>query len=157
MEMLFKFDRVTAAELSIVLLDWSCRESFRLFKYLSAQSVDREKFEILWVEYYDRRAKGIEAAIRKSQLSGTRSGKVLPLMENPAIKELRLAGPNQVFDDGLLKRPVLRRDFSGWKVSKVRLETMKVGKMPLRKFLPRSVKTYVRSGFRELRRIRSEQ
>lgn len=71
MEMLFKSDRVTAPELSIVLLDWSCRESFHLFKYLSAQSVDREKFEILWVEYYDQRAKGIEAAIRKSQLSGT--------------------------------------------------------------------------------------
>ena len=49
------------------------------------------------------------------------------------------------------------RDFAEWKVSKMRLEAIKLGKMALRKFLPRSVKTYVRSRFRELRRIRSEQ
>ena len=54
-----------------MLLDWSCRESFHIFEYLSAQSVDRNKFEILWIEYYHRRANEIAAAIRKSQLTGT--------------------------------------------------------------------------------------
>jgi hypothetical protein len=356
MEMLFQSDRVTAPELSIVLLDWSCRESFHLFEYLSAQSVDRNRFEIIWVEYYDRAATEIKAAIRKSHLAGThppvdkwivldmpsnlyyhkhlmynvgivasrgkivtfcdsdgivsenfvnsiiqsfdqdpnivlhmdqvrngekkyypfnypsldeittqgknnvvkgrpaglwdetdpihtrnygacmsalredliaiggadehvdylgyvcgpydmtwrlvnagknevwhqsewtyhvwhpgqlgdrnyfgphdgqhmsstalaarRSGRVLPLMENPAVKELRLAGTHQAFNTDLLERAVSGRDFSGWRVSKVRLEAIKISKMALRKFLPRSVKTYVRSRFRELRRIRSEQ
>ena len=71
MEMLFQSARVKAPELSIVLLDWSCRESFHIFEYLSAQSVDRNKFEILWIEYYHRRANEIEAAIRKGQLTGT--------------------------------------------------------------------------------------
>jgi hypothetical protein len=70
MEILFQSNRVTAPELSIVLLDWSCRESFHIFDYLSSQAVDRSKFEILWVEYYERREKEIEAAIRKSQLAG---------------------------------------------------------------------------------------
>ena len=70
MEILFQSNGVTAPELSIVLLDWSCRESFHIFDYLSSQAVDRSKFEILWVEYYERRAEEIEAAIRKSQLAG---------------------------------------------------------------------------------------
>jgi len=63
MEILFQSNRVTAPELSIVLLDWSCRESFHIFDYLSSQVVDRSKFEILWVEYYERRAKEIAAAM----------------------------------------------------------------------------------------------
>lgn len=356
MEILFQSGRVPAPELSIVLLDWSCRESFHIFDYLAAQTVDRSKFEILWVEYYDRRAKEIEAAVRKSQLSGMhppvdkwivldmprslyyhkhlmynvgltassgkiisfcdsdglvtqnfvaaiiesfekdrnivlhmdqvrngekkyypfnypaleevttegknnvvngkpaglwdekdpihtrnygacmsalrddliaiggadehvdylgyvcgpydmtwrlvnagkkeiwhqsewtyhvwhpgqlgdrnyfgphdgrhisstalavrRSGRILPLTENPAVKELRLTSTNQAFNDDLLVQAVSGRTFSDWKVSKMRLEAIKLGKMALRKFLPRSVKTYVRSRFRELRRIRSEQ
>ena len=41
MEILFQSNRVTAPELSIVLLDWSCRESFHIFDYLSSQAVDR--------------------------------------------------------------------------------------------------------------------
>ena len=53
MEILFHSNRVTAPELSIVLLDWSYRESFHIFDYLSSQAVDRSKFEILWVEYYE--------------------------------------------------------------------------------------------------------
>ena len=54
MEILFQSQRVTEPALSIVLLDWSCRESFHIFDYLSAQTVDRKNFEILWIEYYDQ-------------------------------------------------------------------------------------------------------
>ena len=69
MEILFQSNRVTAPELSIVLLDWSCRESFHIFDYLSSQAVDRDKFEVLWIEYYDRRAEAIETAIRKNRVA----------------------------------------------------------------------------------------
>jgi len=356
MEILFQSNRVTAPELSIVLLDWSCRESFHIFDYLSSQAVDRSKFEILWVEYYERRAKEIEAAIRKSQLAGERppvdkwivldmprnlyyhkhlmynvgiiastgkivtfcdsdailsknfvtsildsfhkdpnivlhmdqvrnrdkkyypfnypsleditttgknnfidgkpaglwdeedtihtrnygacmnalredliasggadehvdylgyicgpyemtwrlvnagkkevwhesewtyhvwhpgqlgdrnyfgphdgshmsstalaarqSGRVLPLLENPAVKELRLGRTSRTLDEELLQRALLDRDFTEWTVSKMRLDMIKLGKVLSRKFLPRSMKTYVRSRFEALGRIRSRQ
>jgi hypothetical protein len=356
MEILFQSQRVSEPALSIVLLDWSCRESFHIFDYLSSQIVDRKNFEILWVEYYDRRAGAIETAIRKKRiaedhppvdkwivldmptnlyyhkhlmynigivasagkivtfcdsdaivsdnfvtsilesfdkdrnivlhmdqvrnsekkyypfnypsleeittkgkhnvvngkpaglwdqqdpihsrnygacmsalredliaiggadehvdylgyvcgpyemtwrlvnagkrevwhenewtyhvwhpgqlgdrnyfgphdglhmsstaLAARQSGRILPLVENPAIKELRLAPKRQALDEGPLELAVSSRDFAEWKVSKMRLEAIKLGKMALRKFLPRSVKTYFRSRFRDSHRIRSEQ
>jgi hypothetical protein len=82
---------------------------------------------------------------------------VLPLAENPAMTELRLATNRRASDEGLLEQAVSARDFSRWKVSQARLEAIKLGKIALRKFLPRSVKTYVRSKFRELRKSRSER
>jgi hypothetical protein len=90
-------------------------------------------------------------------LAVRRSGRVLPLIENPAIKELRLVKQNQALDDGHLDLAVSGRDFAAWRISKMRLEAIKLGKMALRKFLPRSLKTYIRSRFRDLHRIRSEQ
>jgi hypothetical protein len=71
MEILFESERVTEPTLSIVLLDWSCRESFHIFDYLSGQTVARDKFEVLWIEYYDRRSTAIETAIAKGQNAGT--------------------------------------------------------------------------------------
>lgn len=44
----------TAAKVSVVLLDWSCRESFHCFKWLSEQTVPRDQYELIWVELYDR-------------------------------------------------------------------------------------------------------
>ena len=46
-----------------------------------------------------------------------------------------------------LEGAVAQRDFSQWKVSKTRLELLSVGKSMTRKFLPRRVKTYLRSRF----------
>ena len=40
------------AQLSIVLLDWSVRESFHILHYLSRQTVNRELFEVIVIEYY---------------------------------------------------------------------------------------------------------
>jgi glycosyltransferase involved in cell wall biosynthesis len=42
--------------LSIILLDWSVRESFHVFEYLKRQTFPRYQFEIIWVEFYSRRA-----------------------------------------------------------------------------------------------------
>jgi hypothetical protein len=39
-----------------VLLDWSVRESFHLLHYLARQTVKREQFEVIVVEYYDRQS-----------------------------------------------------------------------------------------------------
>lgn len=356
MEIVFQSETVSEPALSIVLLDWSCRESFHIFDYLSSQTVDRKNFEILWVEYYDRRAEGIETSITKKRraaahppvdqwivldmptnlyyhkhlmynvgivasagkiitfcdsdavvsdnfvaailesfdkdrnivlhmdqvrnaekkyypfnypsleeittkgkhnvvdgkpaglwdrhdpihsrnygacmsalredliaiggadehidylgyvcgpyemtwrlvnagkrevwheaewtyhvwhpgqlgdrnyfgphdgyhmsstaLAARQSGRVLPLTENPAIKKLRLAPKGQGLQNESLELAVAGRDFADWKVSKMRLEAIKLGKMALRKFLPRSIKTYLRSRFRDAHRLRSEQ
>ena len=42
------------AKLSMVLLDWSVRESFHLLHYLQQQTASRDEFEVIVVEYYDR-------------------------------------------------------------------------------------------------------
>lgn len=356
MEILFQSQRTSEPALSIVLLDWSCRESLHIFDYLSSQTVNRKNFEILWVEYYDRRADAIKTAIARKRgpaahppidkwivldmptnlyyhkhlmynvgilasagkivtfcdsdaivsdnfvssilesfdkdrnivlhmdqvrnsekkyypfnypsleeittkgkhnvvdgkpsglwdrqdpihrrnygacmsalredliaiggadehidylgyvcgpyemtwrlvnagkrevwhetewtyhvwhpgqlgdrnyfgphdgshmsstaLAARKSGRILPLLENPAIKKLRLMPKAKGLKNESLELAVSGRDFSHWRVSKMRLEAIKLGKMALRKFLPRSVKTYVRSRFRDLHRARSEK
>src|SRR5262249_26848368 len=45
---------------SFVLLDWSCRESFHSLDYLSDQTVDRDDYEIIWIEFYQRRAADLD-------------------------------------------------------------------------------------------------
>ncbi len=41
-------------KVSLILLDWSVRESFHLLHYLSKQNVDRDLFEVIIIEYYSR-------------------------------------------------------------------------------------------------------
>ena len=41
-------------KVSLILLDWSVRESFHLLHYLARQDVPRETFEVLVIEYYSR-------------------------------------------------------------------------------------------------------
>lgn len=41
-------------KVSVILLDWSVRESFHLLHYLSKQDVDRDLFEVIIIEYYSR-------------------------------------------------------------------------------------------------------
>ncbi len=55
MELLVREPR-TAAQVSIVLADWSCRESFHVLDYLAEQTAPRDSYEILWLEFYGRRA-----------------------------------------------------------------------------------------------------
>jgi len=50
-----------APKLSLILLDWSVRESFHLLHYLARQDVPRDSFEVLVIEYYAR----VSDAIRK--------------------------------------------------------------------------------------------
>ena len=48
-------------KVSLVLLDWSVRESFHLLHYLARQDVARDDFEVIVIEYYSR----VSDAIRK--------------------------------------------------------------------------------------------
>jgi hypothetical protein len=51
-------------QITIVLLDWSCRESFHILDYLKNQTVPRNQYEIIWIEYYDRKSPEIENKLR---------------------------------------------------------------------------------------------
>lgn len=57
-------------DLSIVLLDWSCRESFHLLDCLARQTVDRSRYEILWIEFYDRPNPQLAARIDDAARTG---------------------------------------------------------------------------------------
>lgn len=43
-----------APKVSVILLDWSVRERFNSLDWLSKQNVPRDKYEIIWVEFYRR-------------------------------------------------------------------------------------------------------
>ena len=64
MEVMFENKGAVAPEVSFVLLDWSCRESFHTLAYLNNQGVVRERYEIIWIEYYGRRPPEIKAGIK---------------------------------------------------------------------------------------------
>lgn len=53
--------RRTRPKVSLILLDWSVRESFHLLHYLSLQDVDRDLFEVIVIEFYSTVSSAIEA------------------------------------------------------------------------------------------------
>ena len=70
MEILFERSLTKKPKVSFVLLDWSCRESFHMLHYLNQQNVPRDTYEIIWIEYYNRRSpeihKWLEDCARQS-------------------------------------------------------------------------------------------
>lgn len=52
---------------SVILLDWKCRESFHILEYLQNQNVERDKYEIIWIEYYDNKPETLKKLVLKSQ------------------------------------------------------------------------------------------
>lgn len=65
MQVLYRRTRPVAPRLSIVLLDWNCRESLHMLSYLADQTADRGTYEILWVEFYARQLPELRAAINR--------------------------------------------------------------------------------------------
>jgi len=55
---------------SLILLDWSCRESFHTIDYLNQQTVPRDEYEVIWIEFYDRRSDKIDSKIKESLRDG---------------------------------------------------------------------------------------
>jgi len=43
-----------APRLSIILLDWSCRDSLHALHWLNQQDVPRDSYELIWIDLYDR-------------------------------------------------------------------------------------------------------
>lgn len=70
MQILFEQKNQILPKLSIILLDWSCRESFHILHYLNNQTILREKYEIIWIEYYGRRPTEIEAGLKECERLG---------------------------------------------------------------------------------------
>lgn len=67
MGILFETNISIQPKLSIILVDWSCRDSFHVLDYLNSQTVPRDQYEIIWIEYYSCRSSQIEEKLRKSQ------------------------------------------------------------------------------------------
>jgi hypothetical protein len=55
---------------SFLLLDWSCRESLHILDYLNNQTVPRDQYEILWVEYYQKRSQELCDRIAAARAAG---------------------------------------------------------------------------------------
>jgi len=53
---LFIHNKARHPEISVILLDWSVRESFHSLHYLNNQTFPRDKYELIWIEFYDREA-----------------------------------------------------------------------------------------------------
>src|SRR5262245_57816287 len=53
-------------ELSIVMVDWSVRHSHHALDYLARQTVERERYEIIWIEYYGAVPDGISERQRRA-------------------------------------------------------------------------------------------
>lgn len=56
--------------MSVVLLDWSVRESFHTLDYLSHQAAERDDYEVVWIEYYDRAAQPIVDRVDQAERAG---------------------------------------------------------------------------------------
>lgn len=70
MQILRRTRPTTPVKVSFILLDWSCRESFHMLDYLAEQSVPRDEYEILWVEYYDRQPEELQQRIDTALADG---------------------------------------------------------------------------------------
>ena len=66
MQILFENKNCLTPKISIILLDWSCRESFHSIDYLNKQTIPREQYEIIWIEYYGRIPEDLKSKVEKS-------------------------------------------------------------------------------------------
>lgn len=65
MKIAYEYSFSKPIEVSIVLLDWSVRESYHTLDYLNNQTVPREIYEVIWIEYYEKKPKDVEDKIKK--------------------------------------------------------------------------------------------
>lgn len=70
MEFLHKSTFSKRPALSIILLDWTVRESFHTLEYLNRQRIDRGSYEIIWIEFYSRRAPRIKEMMDRARALG---------------------------------------------------------------------------------------
>ena len=70
MEVIFDSKQKKKPRVSLLLLDWSCRESYHLLDYLKDQTADREDYEVIWIEYYGRRPDAIQERLEECKKRG---------------------------------------------------------------------------------------
>jgi hypothetical protein len=61
-------------KVSIILIDWGVRESFHSLHYLNRQTVGRDDYELIWLEFYDHKPE----ALRRTALD---AGTDAPLLD----------------------------------------------------------------------------
>ena len=66
METLYRNELRKQPRVSVILVDWSVRESFHSLDYLNRQTVPRDQYELLWVEYYGARPDEITQRLEHS-------------------------------------------------------------------------------------------
>lgn len=71
------------ARVSIILLDWSVRESFHSLHYLNRQTVDRSRYELIWIEFYDRQPRQLLDAVAAGERAGRPILDKLVVMNSP--------------------------------------------------------------------------
>jgi hypothetical protein len=57
-------------KVSIILLDWGVRESYHSLEYLNRQTVERSEYELIWLEFYDRKPDGLREAVASMGADG---------------------------------------------------------------------------------------
>lgn len=71
------------ARVSVILLDWNVRESFHSLHYLNDQTVDRSLYELIWIEFYERKPASLIDAVRKAEAAGRPIVDKLVVMNHP--------------------------------------------------------------------------
>lgn len=70
MRVLHRTEFAEPPEVSLILLDWNVRESFHSLEYLNHQRFDRRRYEIIWIEYYERVVPEIAAMMQRNKAIG---------------------------------------------------------------------------------------
>ncbi len=52
-------------KVSVLLLDWGVRESFHSLEYLNRQTAARDSYELIWLEFYDRKPPGLRRMVER--------------------------------------------------------------------------------------------
>ena len=50
-------------KISVILIDWGVRESFHCLHYLNRQTADRKDYELIWLEFYDRKPEALQRLV----------------------------------------------------------------------------------------------
>ncbi len=72
MEIVHHRPLATRPRLSVLLIDWSCRESLHTIDYLNEQTAPRDQYEIIWVEYYAEHRPELRTQIDAARARGQR-------------------------------------------------------------------------------------
>jgi hypothetical protein len=55
-------------KVSVILLDWGVRESYHSLDYLNRQTIPRDEYELIWLEFYDRKPPELARLVESSRV-----------------------------------------------------------------------------------------